>query len=448
MPKKVKITSFFLTVLAVGLLFFPGDKKISANADHKFTGWSWSSNAGWTSFNCVNDSSCATSDYGVDLSDSPENKNLSGYAWNSNVGWISFQESDTPPDDYAFAANCSGVCDSAANCTACLDRETGKIWGWAKILSLGDDGWLKLRDEEAEEPYGVYVDLSSSNGEMAGWAWNGNSDGAGIGWMNFNCSDTSSCGDSSYNVALNGVHFPTVDNLAAPNWSYEDACVTAKGIVLTWDMEDADEPSDNQSAYQVIINDQNTRNNPLIDTGKKISPSEQYATTSQLLDYSTSYYWWVRVWDSLGFSSDWQQFYTGAGSSTLTDNIAANLAESPNPEYTFTTYKNEFPNVVFDYIPSEILANQVATFTDASLVYSDSAPADPVSCSPYLCSWRWSGAEIKEIFGETSSQAAITFGYGNKAVNLNVTDSSGYSCTSTVNFFVDTLPAWRETKPE
>ncbi|MFA5248012.1 MAG: hypothetical protein WC415_02070 [Patescibacteria group bacterium] len=446
--KRSRLILVFFIAIIVSFLFFRGGSPISAGSADKTTGWTWSSSVGWTSFNCINNSSCATADYGVDVNTSPANKNFSGYAWNSNVGWISFEETDAPPDAYAFAANCSGLCDSFAHCTACLDPETGKIWGWAKILSLGNDGWIKLRDETFSPAYGVYVDIFSTNGEFKGWAWNGNSDGSGIGWISFNCANNSSCGTASYAVALNGVHFPAVDNLAAPNWNYEDACVVTNGAVLSWDMEDADEPLDAQTAYQVVINTSNTRVSPLIDTGKRMSSAEQYATTSSLFNYATSYYWWVKVWDSFGFSSDWYQFYTGTGSSTLTDNIASNATLSPEPLYTFTTYSNEFPDVSFAWLPLEPLANEVATFTDASFIYRSSAPSTPVACTEALCSWHWSAVGDKIIYTPISSLTGIVFQYGNNSASLNVTGPSGYNCTSTNNFFVDILPTWREAKPE
>ena len=429
-------------------MFFQGGRETYAGSADKISGWAWSSNIGWVSFNCTNNSSCGSADYGVDVNALPANKNLSGYAWSSNVGWISFEESDTPPDAYAFAANCQGLCDSLAHCTACLDPDTGKIWGWAKILSLGDNGWIKLRDESIPSPYGIYVDLLSSSGEIRGWAWNGNTDGSGIGWLSFNCSNNGSCGSSPYDVALSGAHFPMVDKLTAPNWNYEDACVTAKGIILSWEMEDLDEPADSQTAYQVIINDSNTRVNPLIDTGKRYSISEQYATTSSILDYATSYYWWVKVWDSLGFSSDWYQFYTGSGSSTLTDNIAANAAISPDPQYTFTTYSSEFPDVDFNWVPSEVLADQVATFTDSSFVYQASDPSTPIACSGVLCSWSWSAVGDKTISNPTAAETEMTFNFGNNTASLNVTGPLGYSCTSTKNLYIDLLPTWRESKPD
>src|SRR5574344_1769333 len=82
------IPALFL-FLCLSVLVFRGSINYGlADANDNVRGWAWNSNIGWTSFNCLNDSSCASSDYGVNI-DLPS-MNFSGYAWNSYVGWISF----------------------------------------------------------------------------------------------------------------------------------------------------------------------------------------------------------------------------------------------------------------------------------------------------------------------------------------------------------------------
>jgi len=83
------------------------------------------------------------SNYGVSID--PAGR-FSGYTWSSSVGWISFNEIN-PPDNYAFNDNCKtgNSCNAAHNCTACYNStDSGKVYGWAKILTLGNNGWIKL----------------------------------------------------------------------------------------------------------------------------------------------------------------------------------------------------------------------------------------------------------------------------------------------------------------
>ncbi|MBI4779525.1 hypothetical protein HY797_03695, partial [Candidatus Falkowbacteria bacterium] len=104
-------------------------KTISASASNNVSGWAWSSNIGWISFNCTNDSpACVNSNYGVDID--LTTGNFSGYAWSSSVGWIDFSPVGPYPEAPLNSAH--------------YDSSTGNITGWAKILSMGANGWLKM----------------------------------------------------------------------------------------------------------------------------------------------------------------------------------------------------------------------------------------------------------------------------------------------------------------
>ena len=86
---------------------------------------------GWISFSCKNPEAPAPYDFGVDIS--AANGLFSGYAWSENIGWISFNSSDL--------VGCpSGTCQASVNLT------TGQVSGWARALSYGGgwDGWIKL----------------------------------------------------------------------------------------------------------------------------------------------------------------------------------------------------------------------------------------------------------------------------------------------------------------
>ncbi len=409
-------------------------------------GWAWASTIGWISFNCTNNASCGTSDYGVDISSST--MNFSGYAWSSGVGAISFQDTGAP--DYSFNSNCPSFCGAGNSCTACLDPETGYVWGWAHIVSMGADGWIKLRDSAELWP-GSRLDTSNASSTWRGWGWNGNDDGSGIGWINFNCLDGSPvswCATSSYAVWVKGMGFPVVDNMAAPNWPFESACVATKGFTLSWDTQDPDQGA-SQSAYRVIVNTSNSTSSPLLDTGRRSSNAEQFSTTSPLIDYGTPYYWWVKVWDNFGLASNWYQFNTATPSSTITDNIASNTEISANQNLTFTTYGMEFPTVSFTWDPYyKPKVDEDILFTDQSNIYFMSAPSVAVPCTDSTCSWLWSGDGIKTNSDPTNSTTTMTMEYGNHAISDQIVGPGGYTCTTTNPLFIDLLPKWREIKSQ
>ena len=139
-----------------------------AGSSDNVSGWAWSENIGWISFNCANTNSCGTVNYGVTIN--PGNGKFSGYAWSDNVGWLSF----TPKD-------LSG-CPSTP-CETRLDFSANKVTGWAKFLAgspaaAGWDGWVHLSGTASGgSPYGV----TRSGSQLIGWAWGGDV----VGWMKF-----------------------------------------------------------------------------------------------------------------------------------------------------------------------------------------------------------------------------------------------------------------------
>lgn len=167
-------------------------------------GWAWGGTSetggpgvGWIKFNSCNDDNprdgqpdqgCVPS-YGVKVD--TNNGKVSGYAWSSNVGWISFNRSDTgaPPSDDA------GSSDVIAKFEMAKGDFNGKINGWARVLSGMDsttdgwDGWIHLSDTSSNpsrHPSGYNdgskgVSYNKDAGTIVGYAW-----GAGVlGWIKF-----------------------------------------------------------------------------------------------------------------------------------------------------------------------------------------------------------------------------------------------------------------------
>jgi len=169
-------TSFakHIFILAIALLLPSG---VFAGTEHSMSGWAWSDNIGWISFNSTNcdtdsngfiDSSCSggdnattvVKDYGVNVN---SNGNLQGYAWSDNVGWILF--GNLARYGYFFPTG-NGTLPRDAS----IDAE-GNMLGWAKAISAdnkGWDGWISLSgtwtnpNDNTTGTYGVNIGDTTS----------------------------------------------------------------------------------------------------------------------------------------------------------------------------------------------------------------------------------------------------------------------------------------------
>jgi len=91
---KSKIFSLFtlvaiLIIATLLLLNVQGIKKAQAGTGDNVSGWAWSENIGWISFN--NTTGGGGVNYGVNIG---SDGIFSGYAWSENIGWISFNQSE------------------------------------------------------------------------------------------------------------------------------------------------------------------------------------------------------------------------------------------------------------------------------------------------------------------------------------------------------------------
>ncbi len=190
------------------------------------TGWMWSRNAGWISMNCSNFGTCNLSSYGVNLEeqdaggDVPTTADLTGYAWSDDLGWICFGKTcaGVNPESVANYAewragkppepDARDFCSTHADCSPleacggesyCVPR--GRIYGWAKVINMGDRGWIALNcDNDVSKTCGTsdhFIVFDQGKFTLAGgwpveagadpdnyhWAWSGNDDGTGLGWI-------------------------------------------------------------------------------------------------------------------------------------------------------------------------------------------------------------------------------------------------------------------------
>jgi hypothetical protein len=215
MMKAVLTYVFLLSLFVFPMIAYGG-------TSDNISGYAWSANVGWISFNCTNDSSCGAVDYGVNKDGSG---NLSGYAWSSNVGWIQFGGlAGFPSGSGTFSQNAqfSGV----------------DLRGWAKAINAdnnGWDGWISLRGTN----YGV----SQAGSTFTGYAWGSDV----VGWILFdiqnvypsvcaNCGVTTS-GDATLDVksgavSINGNGAVAYNTVPTFEWTLTDlpsaTCTLAK----------------------------------------------------------------------------------------------------------------------------------------------------------------------------------------------------------------------------
>lgn len=143
------------------------------------SGWAWSSNIGWISFNST-DSGAGGGPYDVAIDTSG---NLTGYGWSSNIGWISFNAADLQA-----APACTAITPVTVNTVS------GAVNGWVRaVVGVGrTDGWdgcIELSGTNHSSPnFNGYqgtstqgVTYATTTGNFTGFAWGG----PVVGWLQF-----------------------------------------------------------------------------------------------------------------------------------------------------------------------------------------------------------------------------------------------------------------------
>ena len=437
-----------ILVLAVSFLgIFGLDFLTEAGSGENVSGYAWSENIGWLSFNSTNCDSdgdgitdtgnypnCPTSQsissYGVNI-DSGSGK-LSGHAWSAEssgdyIGWISFDESDTgsPPSDDP----CSDEsCIAKINPPGQLGKSDVFIEGWARVLACCDsvpctssgacsncggwDGWIRFDHGRADEPY---IDI---DGDWHGWAWGD----MVVGWISFNGADPDAGGN--YKVTLGQVnHPPTATNLQNTASVVDYCSESPNNIFLGWQFND-DDSGDSQSAYEIEVTRES--DNQTKTTGKQTSSASSVAVFTvnsligeQFIWYDSSeqgYTWKIKVWDSQDTESDWSD----------TD--------------SFNTPKHRYPSSIedFSWSPTKPSAEEDVVFTDHSTVYGGSTKS----------AWSWIFEDGNPATSDEQNPVIQFTKSGEHQVTLEVTDSDNYACpaTKTVGAQAE-LPGWQEILP-
>ena len=385
----VAIAAIILIGSAVVFYELKKETKISqAGAGHNVLGFAWSENIGWISFNSSNcdtdsnsfidtdaigqgcggdNSTDAVFDYGVNV-DLAGNGSFSGYAWSSNIGWISF--------DKTIAGNPPGAPYNAGETfMAKLNTGTGELSGWARALSAcqddlwdgtkctgvgagdksgGWDGWIKLRRDPADAlpDYGTSLNVS----DFEGWAWGDSV----VGWVSFNSkncdvdvntfTDVVCGGDNATTTIINYKvylfdSFPTATTVAVQPIDY---CSTnlLSGVELMWNFIDTE---DNlaiipQTGYKINLERSDLNSCSIVknpDASASITGTEINAVCGGFIAYGGyTYTWKVEVYDSAGNSSP-----LAAGDPFPDD---ANVGGAPNP-----TPDHQYPIAKFEFTPAQ-----------------------------------------------------------------------------------------------
>lgn len=376
------------------------------------------------------------------------NGNFTGEAWNPTLDLITFAATTTPPDSYAFNVNCPSTCNLANSCSACYNETSQQVYGWARVIK--DGSWIRL-DSALSPPVALQSwDLNNSvlpgHGILAGDFIGLGSYGASN--LSFNCESedygNSNCATRNYKVYVSNLQ---IGHLSAPNWTYSEACAgNARTAVLKWYKK-----SGQQTAYEIVVNNSDTlsTSTAVCWSGKKSSTvASQYIIpnsdpTCGTLNYNTSYYWWIRLYDENDTPTEWYQY-------TTNDALETDLNIDANAK-TFTTYKHEFPSPYFNWAPTDVTVGSSTLFTSLSQYYTTVTPSIPSACNNTNCFYLWTTTDLGAIINRpTNSTTSIIFLRATgTAVTLRVTDVDSYVCsTSTLLRINYSLPIWREVKAE
>lgn len=374
-------------LLIFGLLFlFPG--VLRAGVDENISGFVWSENIGWISFN--NTSGGGETDYGVSVS--PTTGLFSGFAWSENIGWIDF----APTGPYPTAPNYSACLDFQGNGQDCDDLPgNNKVGGWARALAndASWDGWIKLNGSN----YGV--DYNKQTGELSGYAW-GNEV---IGWINFS--------GINYGATYGGGQTPGVST-DSEIWNY---CADSRHPILNWTYEDGV-----QASYQIQIDDSSASfPSPEVDTGEVASASASYVPTYNF-NWDTRYYWRVKAKNQSGIWSNWSNV----------DN--------------FNTPEHAYPDPDFTWLPQGPNQGEIVIFdSSSSQTYGGS------TIGSYLWTITQGSGQYVDDTSNNVAEPHIIFSNQDNAMKLQIIDSDNFSCESSEQSISAQLPLpeYKEVKP-
>lgn len=214
-----------------------------------------------------------------------------------------------------------------------------------------------------------------------------------------------------------------IANLSNPIGNY----CSSPSYYFSWIYSDPD--GDAQSRYGLQIDNNSDFSSPTVNRDypglSNPSPTTNNQTVvistlpdtpnSDQLAYNIAYYWRVQVWDNQGASSGW---VTGS---------------------SFSTASHRYPSIDFNWSPANPSKNENVQFNDLSIVFGGTSKS----------SWFWTFQDGNPASSGIQNPVNIKFtSTGQKAITLQVTDSSGYTCPGTKYLDVEiALPDWEEILP-
>jgi len=470
---KLTISIILSLVFIFGFLAFKGSKAASSA---NVSGWAWSENIGWISFNSKNcdidddgvyegvnegggstlvPTDCPVSGtahaYGMKINPAGD---ISDYVWSENIGLIAFKRTDagTPPmppynGGGAFIAKTdnlnTSICDANkngfldANCGGKDDSTTPtstykQVFGWARAIGACKDSlWsgTKCTGSGAGNLSGGWdgwIRFSKDPAELGPKyavtidlttkqfrGWAWGGDV--IGWVSFNCSNQDALDCPGYKVKLLNMN-PEVKNLEATDPDSTYCGLSYPPVRLKWEF--SGEPGVSQKAYRIKI----YQGTDLIETScddahddRCLSASQSYSSTK--LSFDTTYSWELTVWDN---NDNQSEITSGPG---------------------FTTILHAYPSPAFEWTPARPSAKELMQLQDQTTFY-DSKPASR--------SWDWDfndGTSHSRLQNPTHTYTDPNLsGY---QVTLKVVDGDIYGpCPLTKSVSVTfPAPSWQETPP-
>lgn len=430
---------FFLFLIPLIIFSFFLTKEAKAGSEQNVSGFAWSENIGWLSLNSKNcdangdgksdgtpagcpPSGTTISNYGVKVDF--YNGKISGYAWSENIGWISFNEADTgapPSNDPCSDSSCIAKAIPFGN----LGKNNVPVYGWARALSYGNgwDGWIRFDHNQTNK---VYID---EYGDFHGWAWGSDV----VGWLSFNCAEGGEsggniCSKSPYKVIFTGIvnHPPQANSLTI---DYQSYCGVAPGtgqIGFSWIYQDEDGNSESRFEFQIDNNanfsspEVNRNFEGLSNPSGSTNNQTVLVTTTLQADkiiYGERYYWQVKVYDGKGGDSGWV-----SGSNFTTSDYAW-----PWPDFSWSPERPVLEELVNFTDKSQ--ASGGATIRSWSWTFENGEPLSTTTQNP----------TVKFLSRGEGNQNKVT---------LTVTDSRNYSCSCLKSISAELpLPEWKEIPP-
>jgi hypothetical protein len=193
-----------------------------------------------------------------------------------------------------------------------------------------------------------------------------------------------------------------IPRVSAGNVVATDYCTSSAGpaAILYWSWHDP--LGSKQSAYQVQIGPDPDFIDGVSDSGKIFSETVSYATPIGKLLYDKRYYWRVRAW-------------------------RGETASAWSPGASFMTPLHPYPIVRFDWTPKIPFISEKVAFSDKSVINGNSGKA----------SWSWTFDDGMPDRSQAQNPTLVFGKKGVKKIFLTVTDSDGYSCSSSRLLQVD-----------